>query len=93
MLCLLSLKDITVTNNNNILSAKVVNFTLDRDSSTEWSALRDFSIAKNLESKYLSNDEITGTQCSNERATYSLRNEKQIYWNRLFVFDNLNATD
>ena len=85
MLCLLSLKDITVTNNNNnnnnnnILSAKVVNFTLDRDSSTEWSALRDFSIAKNLESKYLSNDEITGTQCSNERATYSLRNEKQIY--------------
>ena len=27
------------------------------------------------------------------RRTYSLRNEKQMCWNRLFVFDRLNATD
>ncbi len=47
-------------NNNKLLSAKVVNFTLERDSSTEWSVLRDFGIQKNLESKYLSNNEITG---------------------------------
>ena len=47
-------------NNNKVLSAKIVNFTLEKDSLPEWSALQDFGIEKNLESKYLSNQEISG---------------------------------
>lgn len=49
-------------NGNGDLSAMVVNFTLEKDHSSEWSALNDFSIGKNLESKYLSNQEIVGEE-------------------------------
>jgi hypothetical protein len=51
---------VNVNNNNKVLSAKIVNFTLEKDSLPEWSALQDFGIEKNLESKYLSNQEISG---------------------------------
>ena len=36
---------------------------------------------------------LYSASCSNARTTYSLRNEKQIYWNGHFVFDRLNATE
>ena len=46
--------------NNKVLSAKIVNFTMEKDGSPEWSARQDFGIEKNLESKYLTNEEISG---------------------------------
>jgi hypothetical protein len=39
-------------------SAKVVNFTLTRDNSEEWSKQWDYDIKKNLKDSYLSNSEI-----------------------------------
>jgi hypothetical protein len=54
----------TVTVSKNSASATVVNFTLEKDSSSEWSELNDFSIQKNLESRYLTNQDLSGTPAS-----------------------------
>lgn len=48
---------------NGLLTANVVNFTLRKDSSFEWSSKYDFGIKENLQQKYLSNEELMGNPC------------------------------
>jgi len=45
---------------NGLLSAQIVNFTLKKDSSFEWSSEHDFGIKENLQQKFLSNEDLMG---------------------------------
>ena len=49
-------------------SAKVVNFTLPKDKSREWSSKNDFDIAQNLLGAYLSNDQMRSAMADLENA-------------------------
>ena len=49
-----------------LLSAKVINFTLSRDKSQEWSQEMDFNLDSNLEPKYLNNDEMKSAMANLE---------------------------
>ena len=76
------------TNNNNpdqaqLLSAKVVNFTLAPDRSPEWSQKYDYDLKENLATTYLSNDQMRSTMADLENQYPDLLETKmnEAEWN------------
>ena len=60
--------NVVIDDGSGLLSAKVVNFTLIPDQSSEWSKKYDFGIEENLSTQYVSNDQMRTAYAELENA-------------------------